>query len=72
MIKVALKYRFYLPPFYTLILRSLATLEGIALAVNPNFKIVAAAFPYVLRMVSGEVGWGVGVGVIRPPCHGDG
>eukprot|EP00850_Spirogloea_muscicola_P017775 SM000156S02131 [mRNA] locus=s156:139962:145079:+ [translate_table: standard] len=46
---VALKHRFRLPPYYTLVLRSLASLEGIALGADPHFKVFAAAYPYVLR-----------------------
>ena len=32
-----------------LIIRSLLTLEGIALSVDPNFKILGAAYPYFAR-----------------------
>lgn len=46
--KLAVRYRFQLPPYYTLIVRSLATLEGVALSADPHFKIVRAAFPIVL------------------------
>eukprot|EP00897_Mesotaenium_endlicherianum_P002668 jgi/Mesen1/2429/ME000157S01570 len=47
--KIALRFRFKLPPYYTLVLRSLASLEGIGLAVDPGFKVFAYAYPYVLR-----------------------
>jgi aarF domain-containing kinase len=47
--KVAYKFRFRLPPYYTLVLRSLASLEGFGLAVNPDFKTFGAAYPYVVR-----------------------
>ena len=40
---------FLLPPYYALIIRSLLTLEGIALSVDPNFKILGAAYPYFAR-----------------------
>ncbi|GMH35671.1 hypothetical protein BSKO_03539 [Bryopsis sp. KO-2023] len=49
MLKLAVKYRFKLPPYYTLIVRSLATLEGLALKADPGFKIVRSAFPIVVR-----------------------
>ena len=35
---LALKYRFELPPYFTLIIRSLTTLEGFALVVDPSAR----------------------------------
>nr|CAB3451416.1 unnamed protein product [Digitaria exilis] len=46
---VAFKYHFRMPPYYTLVLRSLASLEGLAVAADGNFKTFQAAYPYVLR-----------------------
>lgn len=46
---VALKYQFRMPPYYTLVLRSLASLEGLALAADQNFKTFQAAYPYVVQ-----------------------
>lgn len=46
---VALKFHFRMPPYYTLLLRSLASLEGLAIAANENFKTFEAAYPYVVR-----------------------
>ncbi len=43
---VMYKFPFRVPPYYALIIRSLVTLEGIALSVDPNFKILGAAYPY--------------------------
>ncbi len=43
---VMYKFPFQLPPYYALIIRSLITLEGIALSVDPKFKILGAAYPY--------------------------
>ena len=43
------KFPFKLPAYYALIIRSLITLEGIALSVDPNFKILGAAYPYFAR-----------------------
>ncbi len=43
------KFPFRVPPYYALIIRSLITLEGIALSVDPNFKILGAAYPYFAR-----------------------
>ena len=46
---VMYKFPFKLPPYYALIIRSLLTLEGIALSVDPSFKILGAAYPYFAR-----------------------
>ncbi len=46
---VMYKFPFQLPPYYALIIRSLLTLEGIALSVDPEFKILGAAYPYFAR-----------------------
>jgi predicted unusual protein kinase regulating ubiquinone biosynthesis (AarF/ABC1/UbiB family) len=40
---------FQVPAYYALILRSLATLEGIAISVDPDFKVLAKAYPYVAK-----------------------
>jgi len=36
-VRLAVQFRFELPPYYTLLLRSLATLEGIALTADPRY-----------------------------------
>ena len=41
--------RFKTPAFFTVIIRSLTILEGFALAVDPNFRLVRGSYPYVLR-----------------------
>uniref|UniRef100_A0A0D9VMD5 Protein kinase domain-containing protein n=1 Tax=Leersia perrieri TaxID=77586 RepID=A0A0D9VMD5_9ORYZ len=46
---VAFKYHFRMPPYYTLVLRSLASLEGLAIAADGTFKTFQAAYPYVVR-----------------------
>ena len=46
---VMYKFPFRVPPYYALIIRSLVTLEGIALSVDPDFKILGAAYPYFAR-----------------------
>lgn len=46
---VMYKFPFKVPPYYALIIRSLITLEGIALSVDPNFKILGASYPYFAR-----------------------
>ena len=46
---VMYRFPFQVPPYYALIIRSLVTLEGIALSVDPDFKILGAAYPYFAR-----------------------
>lgn len=48
-------YPFRLPSKFALIIRSLVTQEGLALSLDPNFKIVEVAYPYVAkRLLTGE------------------
>lgn len=39
------------PAFFTIIIRSLTILEGFALAVDKNFRLVRGAYPYVLAQL---------------------
>lgn len=43
--------RFKTPPFFTIIIRSLTILEGVALSADPNFRLVRGSYPYVLRQL---------------------
>ncbi len=43
------EYPFQVPAYYALIIRSLVTLEGIAISVDPNFKVLSNAYPYVAK-----------------------
>lgn len=48
-------YPFRIPAQFSLIIRSLVNQEGIALSLNPNFKIVEIGYPYVAqRLLNGE------------------
>ncbi|BAU64783.1 ABC-1 domain protein [Stanieria sp. NIES-3757] len=48
-------YPFRVPAKFALIIRSLITQEGLALSLNPNFKIVEVSYPYVSRrLLTGE------------------
>jgi len=42
-------YQFRIPPYYTLLVRSLSVLEGIALAADPQYKVLGAAYPWIAR-----------------------
>jgi predicted unusual protein kinase regulating ubiquinone biosynthesis (AarF/ABC1/UbiB family) len=49
------EYPFRVPAQFSLIIRSLVTQEGIALSLNPEFKIVEIGYPYVAqRLLNGE------------------
>ncbi|KAJ4906807.1 Protein kinase superfamily protein [Raphanus sativus] len=53
-VQVALKYQLRMPPYFTLVLRSLACLEGLAAAGDPNFKTFEAAYPFVVQKLLTE------------------
>ncbi|NJM60792.1 MAG: AarF/ABC1/UbiB kinase family protein [Oscillatoriales cyanobacterium RU_3_3] len=46
---VMYEYPFQVPAYYALIIRSLVTLEGIAINVDPEFKVLSKAYPYVAK-----------------------
>ncbi len=49
------QYPFRVPAKFALIIRSLVTQEGSALSLDPSFKIVEVAYPYVARrLLTGE------------------
>ncbi|MEL6319597.1 MAG: AarF/ABC1/UbiB kinase family protein [Cyanobacteria bacterium J06626_14] len=48
------QYPFRVPAKFALIIRSLVTQEGLALSINPSFKIVEVAYPYVARRLLTE------------------
>lgn len=43
--------KFKIPPYITIIIRSLTILEGFALDVDPNFRLIRGAYPYVLKQL---------------------
>ncbi len=43
--QVLFQYPFRVPAYYALILRSLTVLEGLALSADPQYKLLAAAYP---------------------------
>jgi len=40
---------FTVPAYYALIIRSMVTLEGIAIGIDPNFKVLSKAYPYIAK-----------------------
>ncbi|KAJ8612860.1 hypothetical protein CTAYLR_002033 [Chrysophaeum taylorii] len=48
-------FPFRLPPFYVAIIRCLGVLEGVAIQVDPEFRIVSDAYPYIAsRLLTDE------------------
>jgi predicted unusual protein kinase regulating ubiquinone biosynthesis (AarF/ABC1/UbiB family) len=47
--EIMYEYPFQVPAYYALIIRSMVTLEGIAINVDPNFKVLSKAYPYVAK-----------------------
>jgi predicted unusual protein kinase regulating ubiquinone biosynthesis (AarF/ABC1/UbiB family) len=47
--QVMYDFPFRVPAYYALIIRSLVTLEGIAINVDPDFKVLSKAYPYVAK-----------------------
>ncbi|KAL3772086.1 hypothetical protein ACHAW5_004924 [Stephanodiscus triporus] len=43
--------KFKIPPYIIIIIRSLTILEGFALAVDPNFRLIRGSYPYVLKQL---------------------
>ena len=41
-------HEFRLPPYFARVLRALAALEGVAVGVDKNFKVIEYCYPYVL------------------------
>jgi predicted unusual protein kinase regulating ubiquinone biosynthesis (AarF/ABC1/UbiB family) len=48
------EYPFRVPAKFSLIIRSLVTQEGLALSLNPDFRIVEVSFPYISRRLLTE------------------
>ncbi|MCM1982492.1 ABC1 kinase family protein [Lyngbya confervoides] len=48
------EYPFRLPAKFALIIRSLVTQEGVALCLNPDFRIVEVSYPYIAQRLLSE------------------
>ncbi|XP_026457987.1 uncharacterized protein LOC113358599 isoform X3 [Papaver somniferum] len=46
--EVMYEFNFCLPPDYALVIRALGSLEGTAKALDPEFKVVESAYPFVI------------------------
>jgi predicted unusual protein kinase regulating ubiquinone biosynthesis (AarF/ABC1/UbiB family) len=49
--KISYKLPFRLPPFYSFIIRTLTILEGLALNVDPSFRLVRGAYPFIAKQI---------------------
>jgi aarF domain-containing kinase len=45
---VMYEYNFSLPPDYALVIRALGSLEGTTKTLDPEFKVVASAYPFII------------------------
>ncbi|PKI69961.1 hypothetical protein CRG98_009836 [Punica granatum] len=45
------KLKFQIPSYFSLVIRSLAVLEGIAISFNPNYKVLGSTYPWIARKV---------------------
>ncbi|KIY91538.1 Uncharacterized protein MNEG_16426 [Monoraphidium neglectum] len=51
LLAATLEIPFSVPPYMSLLARAVATLEGIALLGDPQYQMVAQAYPFVARKV---------------------
>ncbi|KAJ4951450.1 hypothetical protein NE237_028282 [Protea cynaroides] len=45
------KFKFQIPSYFSLVIRSLAVLEGIAISFNPDYKVLSSTYPWIARKV---------------------
>ncbi|XP_062098320.1 uncharacterized aarF domain-containing protein kinase At1g71810, chloroplastic isoform X3 [Humulus lupulus] len=45
------KFKFRIPSYFSLVIRSLAVLEGIAISSNPDYKVLGSTYPWIARKV---------------------
>ncbi|KAK7277358.1 hypothetical protein RIF29_18509 [Crotalaria pallida] len=45
------KFKFRIPSYFSLVVRSLAVLEGIAISFNPEYKVLGSTYPWIARKV---------------------
>lgn len=44
-------FKFQIPSYFSLVIRSLAVLEGIAISFNPEYKVLSSSYPWIARKV---------------------
>nr|GEX09629.1 uncharacterized AarF domain-containing protein kinase At1g71810, chloroplastic [Tanacetum cinerariifolium] len=45
------KFKFQIPSYFSLVIRSLAVLEGIAINNDPNYKVLGGTYPWIAKKV---------------------
>ncbi|KAI9073311.1 hypothetical protein K1719_044719 [Acacia pycnantha] len=45
------KFKFRIPSYFSLVIRSLAVLEGIAVGFNPEYKVLGSTYPFIAKKV---------------------
>ncbi|KAJ9567527.1 hypothetical protein OSB04_003493 [Centaurea solstitialis] len=45
------KFKFQIPSYFSLVIRSLAVLEGIAINSDPNYKVLGGTYPWIAKKV---------------------
>ncbi|VVA33351.1 PREDICTED: aarF domain-containing kinase [Prunus dulcis] len=45
------KFKFRIPSYFSLVIRSLAVLEGVAIGTNPDYKVLGSTYPWIARKV---------------------
>ena len=49
--KISTVVPFRLPPFYSFIIRTLSILEGLAVNVDPSFRLIRGAYPFIAKQI---------------------
>ncbi|KAI4352797.1 hypothetical protein L6164_007016 [Bauhinia variegata] len=45
------KFKFRIPSYFSLVIRSLAVLEGVAISFNPEYKVLGSTYPWIAKKV---------------------
>ncbi|KAL6211353.1 hypothetical protein ACLB2K_016580 [Fragaria x ananassa] len=45
------KFKFRIPSYFSLVIRSLAVLEGVAISFNPDYKVLGSTYPWIARKI---------------------
>ncbi|XP_062019968.1 uncharacterized aarF domain-containing protein kinase At1g71810, chloroplastic [Rosa rugosa] len=45
------KFKFRIPSYFSLVIRSLAVLEGVAIGSNPDYKVLGSTYPWIARKI---------------------
>ncbi|XP_004292501.1 PREDICTED: uncharacterized aarF domain-containing protein kinase At1g71810, chloroplastic-like [Fragaria vesca subsp. vesca] len=45
------KFKFRIPSYFSLVIRSLAVLEGVAIGFNPDYKVLGSTYPWIARKI---------------------